>query len=342
MKLQVIITLIGLTVLGCTKQKDDNTNTTTTGSTTSSTTTGSTTGGTVCTSPVPKSKLEQMLVFPANHPLNTDISSLAKDDNSDAIIATIGNIGLHNDFGSGLYAGNPIGIPYSLVCGNQAKVTITYRANTYDGNYGSESDPGPMPIPSDAPIEAKGNGDSHVLTVDSENGKLYELYNASKGSSGWEASCGAIFDLKSVTYRTEGWTSADAAGLPILPCLIRYEEVLTGKIDHALRFTLSKPKVYKGYVSPASHKVNGTGVLNKSLPMGARLRLKSTFDISSYSKQNQIILTAMKQYGLILADIGSDMFITGSPDERWDNTDLQKLKNVKSSDFEVVKMGTIK
>jgi hypothetical protein len=171
---------------------------------------------------------------------------------------------------------------------------------------------------------------------------LYELYNASQVGAGWEASCGAIFDLKTNTYRTEGWTSADAAGLPILPCLLRYDEVNSGKVDHAIRFTLSKPKVYKGYVYPALHKVNGTGALGTSLPMGARLRLKSSFDISGYSASNQVILKAMKTYGIILADIGSDMFISGAPDSRWNDTDLQNLKKVKATDFEVVALGVIK
>ena len=336
MRITLFNLLFLLFIVSCSKSTDSTSNN---GTSTSNT---STTGATLCTQPIPKSKLLSVTVFPANHPLNADVSAYPIDINSSNIISTIGAIGLHPDFGSGLYNGAPIGIPFSLVCGNQTKVSITYRANSYDGNNGSESDAGPMPIPLDAAIEGNGNGDSHVLTADVENGKLYELYNASKTATGWEASCGCIFDLNSVSYRTEGWTSADAAGLPILPCLTKYDEVSSGNIHHAVRFTLSKSKVYKGYVSPANHKVNGTGTLNSSLPMGARLRLKSSVDISTYSANNQVILKAMKKYGIILADIGSDMFISGAPDSRWDNNDLNQLKKIKSTDFEVLQIGSIK
>ncbi len=294
-----------------------------------------------CSNPT-RADVEKIQIFPASHPLNTDISSANTDVNSAAIIAGIGSVGLHPDFGSGLWQGAPIGIPFSVVCGNQTKVPITFRSNSYDGNYGNESDPGPYPVPLTAAIEGNGVGDSHVLTVDIENGKLYEMYNAGKNGNAWEASCGAIFDLNTIAYRPAGWTSADAGGLPILPCLIRYDEVASGKIDHCLRFTLSKPKVYNGYVDPARHKVNGTGASGLSLPMGARLRLKSSVNISTYPANIQVILKAMKTYGLILADIGSDMFITGAPDSRWNDTELQTLKNIKATDFEVVVLGTIK
>jgi hypothetical protein len=168
------------------------------------------------------------------------------------------------------------------------------------------------------------------------------MYNASQTGNGWGASCGAIFDLNSNATRTEGFTSADAAGLPILPCLLRYDEVASGTIDHCIRFTLSKPKVFNGYVSPASHKVNGTGLSGSSLPMGARLRLKASFNMSTYAPNMQVILKAMKIYGIILADIGSDMFISGSPDSRWLDTEVQSLKSIKSTDFEVIQLGTIK
>jgi len=295
----------------------------------------------VCSN-VTRADFEKIQVFPSDHLLNKDISLSTVDANSSAILGVIGATSLHPDFGSALWQGAPIGIPFSVVCGSQSKVSISYRANAYDGNYGNESEAGPFPIPLNAAVEGNGNGDSHVITVDVENNILYELYNASQVGTGWEASCGAIFDLKTNTYRTEGWTSADAAGLPILPCLLRYDEVNSGKVDHAIRFTLSKPKVYKGYVYPALHKVNGTGVLGTSLPMGARLRLKPGFDISSYSAENQVILKAMKTYGIILADIGSDMFISGAPDSRWNDTDLQNLKKVKATDFEVVALGVIK
>ncbi len=296
-----------------------------------------------CTGFQSRAAIEKNQKFPLDYPLNTDISSSPIDANSTNIISAIGVYSMHPDFGSGLWNGAPIGIPFSAVCGSQLKVPITYRANSYDGNYGSESDQGPFPIPDDAAIEGNGNGDSHVLVCDVENNKLYELYNASKNSgAGWSASCGAVFDMNTNFYRTETWTSADAAGLPILPCLIRYDEVVSGNINHAIRFTLAKAHVYKGYVNPARHKVNGTGLINYSLPMGARMRLKASFDISGFSTNNKVILSAMKKYGLILADIGSDLFISGAPDERWDNDELNQLKNIKTTDFEIVEIGAIK
>jgi hypothetical protein len=264
------------------------------------------------------------------------------DSRSDAIITLIGAPSVKPDFGSGLWEGHPIGIPYILVCNSQSKIPIVFRGNNYDANYGSESDPGPYPIPLSAPVEGNGAGDSHVLAVDIDNKILYELYNASVGNYEWEASGGAIWDLKINDTRPEGWTSADAAGLPILPVLVRYDEVAKGIIDHAIRFTLSKSKITRGYISPASHLVSGTNSNEAApTPMGMRLRLKSGYDISGFSVANQVILNAMKNYGLILADIGSDLYITGAPDERWDNDDLNQLKNVKATDFEVVQMGDI-
>jgi hypothetical protein len=289
-----------------------------------------------------KGKLEEITIFPSDNALNRNISQDPVDSRSDAIIALIGSPGLKSDFGSGLWEGAPIGIPFILVCDSQSKIPVTFRENDYDGNYGDESDPGPYPIPLTAPVEGNGTGDSHVLAADTDNKILYELYNASIGSNGWEASGGAIWDLKINDTRPAGWTSADAAGLPILPLLVRYEEAATGTIDHAIRFTLGKSKVTRGYTSPASHMVSGTNSdLSAPTPMGIRLRLKSGFNISGYSVTNQVILNAMKNYGLILADIGSDLYITGAPDERWDNDDLNQLKSVKATDFEVVQMGDI-
>jgi hypothetical protein len=181
------------------------------------------------------------------------------------------------------------------------------------------------------------------LVCDIENKILYELYNASKNTTdnGWGASCGAVFNLNAEPNRTAGYTSADAAGLPIMPWLIRYDEVATGKINHAIRFTLSKANVLAGYVDPAKHKVTGTGAAGSSLPMGARLRLKASVDISSYSVTNQVILNAMKKYGIVLADIGSNMYITGAIDSRWDDNDLHKLNGITADKFEVVMMGTL-
>lgn len=289
-----------------------------------------------------KGKLEEIAIFPSDNPLNQNISQAPVDSRSNDIISLIGAPSVKPDFGSGLWEGHPIGIPFILVCNSQSKIPIVFRGNNYDANYGNESDPGPYPIPLVAPVEGNGVGDSHVLTVDVDNKILYELYNASVGNGAWEASCGVIWDLKINDTRPEGWTSADAAGLPILPVLVRYEELVKGTIDHAIRFTLSKSKVMRGYTSPASHLVNGTNSnLSAPTPMGMRLRLKSNYDITGFSETNQVILSAMKNYGLILADIGSDFYITGTPDERWNNDDLNQLKNVKATDFEVVQMGEI-
>lgn len=285
-----------------------------------------------------KADAESLSIFPSDNPWNKDISAEPVDQYNTQIIASFGSSVLKADFGSGLWEGAPIGIPYSVVCGDQAKANIVFRSNGYDGNYGDESDPGPYPIPLNAPVEGDGNGDAHVLAIDKENKILYELYNASVSGDHWEASSGAVFDLKSNALRTEGWTSADAAGLPIFAGLVRYEEILKGNIDHAIRFTLSKSLVQSAYIYPALHKVNGTGGMY-GLPFGARIRLKANFDVSSYSATNQVILNALKKYGLMLADIGSNLYITGAPDERWNNDDLHKLGQIKGSDFEVVRFN---
>jgi hypothetical protein len=279
---------------------------------------------------------ENIMVLPADNPWNQDISASAVDPNSDTIIAAFASSSLKADFGSGLWDGAPIGIPYIVVCGDQKKIVIDFRANANGGDYGSESDPGPYPIPLNAPIEGNGNCDSHVIAVDKDNGILYELYNASVEGDHWGASSGATFDLHSNALRPDGWTSADAAGLPIFPGLVRYEEVLKGTIDHALRFTLTSSNVKAAYISPARHKVNSSGGVY-SLPFGGRIRLKQGYDISGFSPEVQVILKAMKKYGLMLADIGSNMYVSGAPDDRWDNEDLHALGTIKASDFEVVK-----
>ncbi len=287
---------------------------------------------------------ETIPLFPETHPINTSIATATRDSRSDDIIDFIGegNPGVKADFGSGLYQGLPIGIPFVVVCNDQSKVTVTFKGDDYDDNYGDQSDPGPYPIPLDAPIEGNGTGDSHVLAVDVDNKKLYELYNANVNGDGWEASSGAVFDLTKTEYRPAGWTSADAAGMAILPCLVRYDEVASGEINHAIRFTLPKAKVTKGYILPARHVVNGGNNDNTvPTPFGMRLRLRDSFVITGFSAENQVILKAMKKYGIILTDIGSSFYISGAPDERWDNDDLQELKNVKASDFEVIEIGTI-
>ena len=281
---------------------------------------------------------ENIEIFPTDNAWNQDISSSSVDPYSDQIIANFSSSGLKADFGSGLWDNAPIGIPFVVVCGNQQKLQVVFRANNYDGDYGDESDPGPYPIPLNAPIEGNGQGDSHVIAVDKDNDILYELYNASVNGNHWEASSGAVFNLQSDALRPDGWTSADAAGLPIFPGLARYDEVLKGTIDHALRFTLNSSNVQPAYISPATHKVNSSGG-QYGLPFGAKLRLKSNYDISGFQPHVQVILTALKKYGLILADIGSNLYISGAPDERWDNDELQQLGTIKATDLEVVKFN---
>jgi hypothetical protein len=275
--------------------------------------------------------------FPASNAWNQDISTDAVDPNSSAIIIAIGSsTSVHADFGSGLYNGGKIGIPYVIVDGTQSLVPITFSA------YGSESDPGPVPVPSSGPIEGDpqpGNGDRHVLVLNKGNCFLYELYGAYPGTNGsWSAASAAVWDMTATSRRPYEWTSADAAGLPIFPGLARYDEVASGKIAHALRFTLQQTR--GAFVAPASHIASSSTSSNLA-PMGMRMRLKASFDISAYSAANQVILKALKQYGMIMADNGSSMYISGAPDDRWDNNDLHQLGNLKASDFEVVSMGTV-
>ncbi len=278
--------------------------------------------------------LNGFLPFPATSAWNQDISSASVDPNSATIINFIGpSIGLHPDFGSGLYGGSTIGIPYVVVDSSQANVGITFTA------YGDESDPGPMPIPANAPVEGAPNpGDQHVLVVDNSNCFLYELYGASVNSNGtWNAGSAAIWDLENGEQRPWTWTSADAAGLPIFPGLVRYDEVAAGAIQHAIRFTL--PSSEAAMVPPASHWAANDS--SAPVPMGMRLRLKADYDISSFSTNVQVILTALKKYGMIMADNGSAMYLSGAPDSRWDNADLHNLGQVPASAFEVVQMNPI-
>ncbi len=267
---------------------------------------------------------------------NTDISGASVDPNSAAIISFIGpTIGLHPDFGAGQYQGSIIGIPYSIVSGTQAPVNINFTA------YGDKSDPGPMPVPAAAQIEGDpnpGNGDRHVLVVDT-NCFLYELYSAYPNIDGsWNAASAAVWDLLADEQRPWTWTSADAAGLPIFPGLVRYDEVASGKIQHAIRFTLQNSQA--AMIPPASHwAANSSNPL--AAPMGMRLRLKANYDISSFSTNLQVILTALKKYGMIMADNGSSMFISGAPDDRWDNNELHNLSQVPASAFEVVQMNPV-
>ena len=279
--------------------------------------------------------------FTANNLWNQDISAAPVDPNSDAMINFIGSgIGLHPDFGSGQYNGSDMGIPYMVVGSSQAPVAINFTA------YGDESDPGPIPVPANASIEGDpnpGNGDRHVLVLDNSTCFLYELYSSYRNADGsWNAASAAVWDLTSDEQRpwtwTWTWTSADAAGLPIFPGLVRYDEVAAGQIQHALRFTLQQSQA--AFVPPASHfAANSTNPL--AAPMGMRLRLKSSFDVSGYSANVQAILNALKKYGMFMADNGSSMYISGAPDDRWDNNDLHNLSQVTAANFEVVQMDPI-
>lgn len=277
------------------------------------------------------SSLNGFVPFSNSSLWNTDISSAPVDPNSNSIISNwVGSVNLHPDWGT-----DPsYGIPYVVVNGTQPLVNIDLNA------YGSESDPGPMPVPANAPVEggSSSTGDRHVLVLDNGNCFLYELYNSSVNSDGsWNADSTAVWDLLGDEQRPYTWTSADAAGLPIFPGLVRYDEVAAGKIQHAFRFTL--PQTSAAFTPPASHYA-ATSSDPTAPPMGMRLRLKSSYNISGFSAQMQVILTAMQHYGLILADNGSSLFVTGVSDSRW-GSDLDSLKSVPASAFEVVKMNPV-
>ena len=270
-------------------------------------------------------------LLPADNIWNARVDALPLDANSGAYVSAIGAGDIvHADFGSGTWDGGPIGIPFVSVPGSQAPVTIHSTA------YGSESDPGPFPVPADAPVEggSAGDGDRHVLVADRDNCMLYELYHAFPQVDGsWNAESGARYDLRSNALRPDGWTSADAAGLPIFPGLVRYDEVAAGEIAHAIRFTA--PETRQAYVWPARHFASDSSAPSLP-PMGQRFRLKAGVDISGYSGPVQVILAAMKRYGIILADNGAPWYISGAPDERWDNDMLHELDNIRGSDFEAV------
>jgi Bacterial Ig-like domain (group 2) len=269
-------------------------------------------------------------LFPPDNPWNTPIDTASVDPNSAAIISNIGlTTSFHPDFGAN-YNGGPFGIPYVVVSGTQARVNVTF-------DYSDESDPGPYPIPPNPPIEP--GSDAHVLVVDRDNWKLYELFAAQRLADGsWHAGSGAIFDLSSNAVRPAGWTSADAAGLPIVPGLVRFDEVSAGNISHALRFTVSRTR--RAYVYPARHWASSdTSSLRP--PMGMRVRLKAGVNISGFPASAQVILLALKKYGMIVADNGSNWFVSGTADARWNDTEINTLKALKGSDFEVVRMTGI-
>jgi hypothetical protein len=270
-------------------------------------------------------------VFPPDDPWNKDISNAPVDPNSDKIIAGIGvDKPLHPDWGPSPDGG----IPYVVVGGDQAKVPIKIVASP------GESDPGPYPVPADAPVEggSKSEGDRHVLVIDRDRWVLYELYRAFPQADGrsWTADSTAMFDLAHPKPRPAGWTSADAAGLPIFPGLVRYDEAVEQKvIPHAVRFTVRKTR--RAYVPPARHFASRSNDADLP-PMGMRVRLKASVEIGGYPPECQAVLTAMKKYGMILADNGSDWFVSGAPDPRWNDDNLNLLKRIKGRDFEVVRM----
>ncbi|HLY93726.1 MAG TPA: hypothetical protein VKP14_02675 [Gaiellaceae bacterium] len=273
-------------------------------------------------------------IFPANNPWNQRVDKLPIESDSAQIIASIGrSTGLHPDFGSGLYAGEPIGIPFDVV----SHATPRYRLSF---EYADESDKGPYPIPKTVHIEGGrvSTGDRHALLLDKDACKLYELYALYPKGSGWKAGSGAIWNLRSNALRPAGWTSADAAGLPIFPGLARYDEVARGVINHALRFTVARTR--RAYVYPARHYASS--LTDPSLPpMGLRVRLKASVDISGFPRQARIVLQALKTYGMIVADNGSNWYISGAPNPSWSNDDLHTLGRITGADFEVVDTSSL-
>ena len=284
-------------------------------------------------SPAPGGALGDRRVFPADNPWNADISQAPVDPASATLIASCGATArLHPDFGT-VWNGAPNGIPFVVVSGTQGKVPVSFY-------YGDESDPGPYPIPADAPVEGgpNGAGDRHVLVIDRDAWKLYEVFDAHPEDGGrrWRAGSGAVFDLASNSLRPAGWTSADAAGLPIFPGLVRYEEAVEkGVIAHALRFTC--PRTRRAYLPPARHWASSS--TDPALPpMGMRIRLKASVDIASYPAEVRVILTALRRHGAFLADNGSAFYLSGAPDSRWSDERLAAIKAIRGSDFEVVRM----
>ena len=268
-------------------------------------------------------------VFPADNVWNERVDTLPVASNSATMVSSIGaGSYLHPDFSS--VSGGNYGIPYQVVGSNVTKKTVKFQ-------YASQSDKGPYPIPRKPKIE--GGSDRHILIVQKDECRLYELFAARKTASGWKAGSGAIWDMSSNALRPDGWTSADAAGLPILPGLVRYDEVAAGAINHALRFTA--PTTRNTYIYPARHYASDQ--TSASLPpMGLRVRLKASVDISHFGPQSQVLLTALKQYGMILADNGSPWYVTGAPAAGWNDDDLHQLQQLHGSDFEVVDTSSLR
>ena len=274
-------------------------------------------------------------IFPANNAWNERVDTLPVAADSAELISSIGlSTGLHPDFGSGIYDGQPIGIPFDIVSKSTPRSRVAF-------DYTDESDKGPYPIPKTVHIEGgnASSGDRHALLIDKDACKLYELYALyPKSGGGWKAGSGAIWSLRSNAVRPAGWTSADAAGLPIFPGLARYDEVARGVIDHALRFTVEHTR--RAYVYPARHYASSSD--DPSLPpMGLRVRLKANVDISGFPRQARIVLQALKTYGMIVADNGSNWYISGAPNPHWSNDDLHTLGRITGADFEVVDTSSL-
>jgi len=273
-------------------------------------------------------------VFPPNNPWNTDISSYPVHPQSDAYVNQIGRSGhLHPDVGT-WWEGAPIGIPYAIVGAGQPKVPVSF-------DYADESDPGPYPIPPDAPIEGGpgSDGDRHVIVIDNSACLLYEMFYAypANGGQSWTAGSGAVFNVNSNALRPDYWTSADAAGLPIFAGLVRYSEVVEqGVIDHALRFTIAETR--RAFMHPATHYASSN--TNPGVPpMGLRFRMKAGYNCGGFSGEVQIICAALKKYGMFVADNGSDWYVSGAPDDRWNDDALGDLKQITGDAFEVVNTG---
>jgi hypothetical protein len=291
--------------------------------------TGSTTSGSMSTGSQSTGSgnpnIDACAVFPSDNAWNTDVSGFPVHPNSDAFVDWIGrDTHVHPDFGSSF------GIPYAVVPGTQPRVPCSF-------DYADESDPGPYPIPPNVPVED--GSDSHVIVIDSDECILYEMFAASTpdGGSSWNAGSGAIWDLKTNSTRPAGWTSADAAGLPIFPGLARYDEIVTkGVIEHALRFTVSSSQA--AYIAPASHYASDE-TSPDAPPMGLRMRMKAGYDCSGYSQEAQVVCTALKKYGMIVADNGSDWYISGAPDPQFNDEALDSLKDITGDAFEAVYTG---
>jgi hypothetical protein len=273
-------------------------------------------------------------VFPATNAWNARVDALPVVANSAQMIQSIGvGVGLHPDFGSGLYDGQPIGIPFDVVSKKTPRSKVSF-------DYADESDKVRYPIPATVHIEGgrKSDGDRHALLLDKDACRLYELFALYPKAGGWHAGSGAVWNLRSNALRPAGWTSADAAGLPIFPGLARYDEVARGVIDHALRFTASRTR--QAYVYPARHYASSSD--DPALPpMGLRVRLKAGVDISGFPKQTRIVLQALKTYGMILADNGSNWYVSGAPSPKWSNDDLHSIGRIHGSDFEVVDTSSL-